>query len=333
MSGNEFEIRRYTSADAEMWNRFVERSKNGTFLFDRRYMDYHKSRFHDRSYLFFRHGKLVALLPANDQGEGILVSHAGLTYGGLVTDTSFTAEQSIDLFTQFCGFLRKEGVQKVIYKAIPWIYHRMPAEEDLYALTQVCHARLVIREISSTISFLRRKPFNESRKSGIRKAERSNIVCRECNQWEVFWHILDNNLKKRYHVHPVHTLEELCMLHKRFPDRIRLFMAYRDNKPLGGTVIYDLGQVIHTQYISATQEGKSVGALDALFDYIINKVYAERSLHELQESKSVGDIPIYFDFGKSTEKQGNFLNRSLIFQKEGFGARGVCYDTYEWTLN
>ena len=40
----------------------------------------------------------------------------------------------------------------------------------------------------------------------------------------------------------------------------------------------------------------------------------------------------YFDFGTSNRPDNNDLNDSLIFQKEGFGARAVCYDTYEWTL-
>ena len=41
----------------------------------------------------------------------------------------------------------------------------------------------------------------------------------------------------------------------------------------------------------------------------------------------------FFDFGKSTEGDGTVLNESLIYQKEGFGARGVCYDWYEWKVN
>ncbi len=43
------------------------------------------------------------------------------------------------------------------------------------------------------------------------------------------------------------------------------------------------------------------------------------------------DIP-YIDFGKSTVSDSADLNEQLIFQKEGFGARAVCYDTYEWTV-
>ena len=38
-----FEIRRYSADKADEWNAFVATSKNGTFLFDRRYMDYHSA--------------------------------------------------------------------------------------------------------------------------------------------------------------------------------------------------------------------------------------------------------------------------------------------------
>jgi hypothetical protein len=40
----------------------------------------------------------------------------------------------------------------------------------------------------------------------------------------------------------------------------------------------------------------------------------------------------YLDFGRSTEGDGSILNGGLIAQKEGFGGRAICYDTYEWTL-
>jgi len=39
-----------------------------------------------------------------------------------------------------------------------------------------------------------------------------------------------------------------------------------------------------------------------------------------------------FDFGHSTEQLGKFLNENLIFQKEGFGGRGVVYEVYKYTL-
>ena len=144
------EIRRYTSTMADEWNQFVATSKNGTFLFDRRYMDYHSDRFPDHSLVFYRKGRLYALLPATLQPTG-LISHAGLTYGGLITDYRATAADVCELFILLNDYLRQEGIGHVVYRPTPHIYHRLPAEEDLYALTQVCHARLTARDISSAI--------------------------------------------------------------------------------------------------------------------------------------------------------------------------------------
>lgn len=92
-------------------------------------------------------------------------------------------------------------------------------------------------------------------------------------------------------------------------------MSYLGDVALGGVVVYLNRETVHIQYISATAEGKKLGALDILFEELINNVFSDLK---------------FFDFGKSTEQNGTYLNGQLIFQKEGFGARGVCYDTYEW---
>ena len=312
-----FEIVRYTPADQALWNAFTARSKNGTFLFDRRFMDYHSDRFTDSSLICRRKGRVYALLPANRCGD-TLYSHQGLTYGGLIVDSKATTEATLELFRALNIWLREAGIHRVVYKALPWIYHRLPAEEDLYALTQVCHARLVAREISSTILLQHPLRFTESRKSGLRKALREGLYYKESDDMAAFWQMLDDNLTARHHTHPVHTLAELQLLHGRFPDQIRLFLVFNPaGTPVGGTLVFDKGQVIHTQYIASTYEGKAHGALDLLFDGLIHKQYAQRT---------------YLDFGKSTEQGGQLLNAPLIFQKEGFGGRGVCYDTYEWEV-
>ena len=311
-----FEIVRYTSAHHDEWNRFVAASKNGTFLFDRRFMDYHADRFEDCSLMIYRRGVLYALLPANIKGE-VLTSHGGLTYGGLVMSDKCTAKGVQEAFEAINDYLRVIAVRKVVYKAIPWIYHQQPAEEDLFALTSVCFARLIIRDISSAIISEHRLPFTESRRSGIRKAQRKGLQVRESTDFAAFWQVLNANLTKKYGVRPVHSAEELILLNSRFPDKIRLFMVFDGEQVLGGTVLFLTPQVLHTQYISATAEGKACGAIDLLFDELLHKVFATYR---------------YIDFGKSTSNDSADLNAQLIFQKEGFGARAVCYDTYEWTL-
>lgn len=310
------EIRRYRREDKELWNSFVSKARNATFLFDRNYMDYHADRFDDNSFMFYYKGKLKAVLPANVTGD-TLYSHQGLTYGGLLLDKKATVEDVLECFDSLNSWLRENGISKVVYKALPWIYQQYPSEEDLYALTWKCKAQLISRNIASTIVIDNKLKFAESRKSGIRKALSLNIEVGESNDVDGFWHVLEDNLGNRYNAKPVHTASEMKLLMSRFPNNIKLYVAKMNGEIVGGTLIYVTPQVVHTQYISASVEGKKHGALDLLFDLIINKVYANCR---------------YFDFGKSTEQGGAYLNEPLIFQKEGFGGRGVCYDWYQWEL-
>ena len=314
-----FSLERYQPGRKDEWDDVVARSRNGTFLFFRDYMDYHSDRFADHSLMFFRNGRPYALLPANATADGIWCSHQGLTYGGLVTDERATAEHVAQMMGMLNDELRHEGFKHVVYKPTPWIYHVMPAEEDLHALFHVCHARLSRRLLSSTID-LRRQPlrFDESRRSGIRKAERQGMLVEESSDFEAFWQVLTDNLNSRYHAQPVHSLQEIKLLATRFPDNIRLFVARKGNELLGGTVLYLSKNVVHTQYISATEEGRQQGALDMLFHRLLHQ-------HDFQRP--------FFDFGTSaSESHPSALQLPLIFQKEGFGARGICYDTYEWNL-
>ena len=310
-----FEIKKYSPADRTAWDQFVKTSKNGTFLFERAYMDYHSDRFTDFSLLIFRKGRLYALLPANRVAD-TLHSHQGLTYGGFVMNDRATVSDVLEMFGTVNLFLRQNGFSKVVYKAIPYIYDRIPAQEDRYALFRA-GATQIAGNISSAIYSEDRLKFTESRKSGLRKARAAGLRVTESDDLATFWNILSTNLEDKYSVKPVHTLAEISLLKSRFPKHIKLYLCLHEDTPLGGTLVYETGRVVHTQYISANLAGKNSGALDLLFDYLINKKYA--------------DIPI-FDFGQSTENSGYILNENLIFQKEGFGGRGVMYNVYEYTI-
>lgn len=311
-----FEIVRYTADKAKEWNQFVAESKNGTFLFDRHYMDYHSDRFEDYSLMFYRDGGLYALLPANRE-DNILWSHRGLTYGGIIMNAESTAARIQQLFRELNDYLRADGFIKVVYKPVPHIFHRIPSEEDIYSLFSVCDAKLIDRSISSTLILQYPLKWHRDRRYGINKAKAHDVTVDESQDLKGFWEVLTFNLKNKYDSCPVHSLEEIELLHDRFPQQIRLFTASKDGKVLGGTVLYITSTVVHTQYISANLEGKQWRVIDALFDYL---------LHECDWQQR------YFDFGTSNEEDGRILVEPLIYQKEGFGGRGICYDWYEWTL-
>ena len=147
---DDFDIRPYTPVYQPLWDAYVERARNATFLFKRAYMDYHADRFNDSSLLFFRDGRLFALLPAH-RVNNTLYSHRGLTYGGLLMDNRVTAAATCRLFVALNEWLRQRGFNKVVYKPVPWMYHRLPAEEDLYAIFGTCGAQLTQRSIGTVL--------------------------------------------------------------------------------------------------------------------------------------------------------------------------------------
>lgn len=311
-----FEIIRYTPDRADEWNRFVAQSKNGTFLFDRRYMDYHSDRFDDYSLMFYHQGRLYALLPANKKND-CLQSHMGLTYGGLVVDSRTTAALTLTLFTELNDYLRGQGFHKVLYKCIPWVYHQMAAEEDLYAIFRTSNARLVCRDLGLAIIQRSTIRWERVRRRALKRAEETGLVVEKTNDFAGFWRVLEDNLEAKYQSKPVHTLQEMELLHSRFPDNIVLYVSKLDEEILAGIVIYVSTQVVRAQYSSATPYGKQVGAIDIIYDRIINHDYSQYP---------------YFEFGTSALDHTCAINESLVFQKEGFGARAICFDRYEWTL-
>lgn len=243
-------VKRYTPENHHTWNEFVKQSRQGTFLFDRNYMDYHQDRFHDHSLMIYYKDKLYALLPANevvsDSGNKVvsdsdieislkeLVSHQGLTYGGLLTCNKMTAALTCETFEAIGNYLKQEGFSKLTYKAIPWIYHKIPSEEDLYALIHTGKASLSTREISTTIPLQNKLRFSEQRRRGIRKAKRNQLIIRQSTPEEVlaFWNILNNNLQQKYHTRPVHSNEELQLLMSRFPETSSAILFSRTRKSL-----------------------------------------------------------------------------------------------------
>lgn len=310
------QVVRYTIDKQQEWDAFVRASRNGTFLFERGYMDYHAHRFTDCSLMFYREGRLVALLPANwVEGERTVYSHQGLTYGGLVIGDELTSVRVMDVFAAMLDWMHTRlGAVRMIYKTIPYIYNRCPSEEDLYALFRH-DAVLHTRAISSVVDMAHCIPMRKGRKSSIRQARTMGLFVGESSDLAAFWQILGQVLRESHGATPVHSLEEMQLLQSRYPENIRLFAAFTpDGRMIAGTLIYEMPQLVHSQYIASSSEGKEKGAVDILYDWLINERYTGKR---------------YLDFGTSVEQGGRVLNEGLVRQKEAFGARGVVYDSYE----
>ena len=312
---NSVTVENYNSGLKEQWNGFVSKAKNGLFLFSRDYMEYHSDRFTDHSLLFSHNGQLVAVLPANID-NGVLYSHEGLTFGGVISEVNIRTSVMIKIFHSLIQHCKDLGIKEVVYKTIPYIYHSVPADEDLYALFAF-NAQLIARNVSSCIYMPEIRKFDDNRKDNIRKAKRNDIVVKESFDFESFMKIEQETLSKRHGVKPVHTVEEIKLLAGRFPNNIKLFASYKDDVMVAGVIMYESKNVAHMQYAANSKEGWNIGAQDIIEDYLINEYYREKR---------------YFDFGISTEKSGQVLNLGLIKRKENFGASAIMYDIYQINL-
>lgn len=306
----------YDESMKGLWDEFVNRSRNSTFMHRRDFIEYHGDRFQDCSLMVCADdNRPTALLPANREGQ-VLVSHAGLTYGGFITDDSTKQPQMLDIFDSVLTWLQQAGVNKLVYKTTPHIHHRIPAEEDLYAL-YLAGGKLIARDVWPVIPRELRPEFQERRGRGVSKAAKAGLEVRESDDLSTYWTLLTAVLAK-HSAAPVHSLQEITKLKGLFPGHIRLFGVFDQNKMLGGVLIFETDRVARAQYIAALEEARSTGGLDLLFHHLLNTTYR--------------DTP-YFDFGTTTTQGGAQFNRFLSDQKEGFGARSIVHDRYEIDLS
>lgn len=308
-------VEKYDPSRASEWNRLVSSSRNGTFLFNRAYMDYHADRFTDASLFILDEQVPVAVFPANQSGD-VVQSHAGLSYGGLISAGGVTAALVLQIFDRLIEYWRAEGITRVEYKAVPRIYHAEPAEEDLYALFRN-GAKLYRRDLSSTLELGRGVRLTKGRKWAINRARKLGITVERSYAFGEFMDMEAALLEKKYGVAPVHSGAEMRQLAEAFPDNILMYAAAVQNRMLAGTILYVTDTVVHAQYIAATDEGRHLCATDAVISHIIQNPPGRQR---------------FFDFGISTEEKGTRLNEGLVANKESWGARATTCDFYELCL-
>ncbi len=309
----------YNESYSNVWDNFCSQSNNATFLHTRKFINYHGNRFKDRS-LIIRDNKnqIVALFPAAEMPDdnSIIVSHPGLTYGGLITGRKTYGETCIGAFEHIAAHYSQYGYKKIIYKAIPFIYHKQPSQDDIYALFRL-QAKPFRYDLSATINLARRGEISTRRKRCLKKAQNNQLEINKNSNIDEFWEILRQNLATRHSVEPVHSIKEIKMLHDWFPNNIEFLTASnpKTSTVLAGIVLFNTNKVCHAQYITTNELGNKLSALDLLFEYAIAEA--------IEKGFS------YFDFGICTENNGNRLNQGLYDFKHEFGAGGVTYEFYE----
>jgi hypothetical protein len=276
-------------------------------------MEYHADRFTDYSLLVFDNQKLVSVIPAHLVGD-TLFSHQGLTYGGFVFSETIKLPQVIAITKSVLQYLNQNNIITFQLKLVPSIYHTTFAEEIKYALF-LAEATLIRRDCLSVITLTKPYVISKTRKEAIRRGLKNGLVIKEESKFKLFWdQILTPNLYKKHQAKPVHTVEEIMQLYQKFPENIRHFNVYHEDKIVAGTTVFVTDKVAHPQYISGNAQKNELGSLDYLYHFLIREVFQDKN---------------YFDFGISHEDNGRKINEGLLFWKESFGAKTTVQDFYE----
>lgn len=311
-------VERFEARHAAAWDALVRNARNGLFLFERAYMDYHRDRFEDLSAIVFDGDRAVAAMPASiDRATGEVTSHGGLTFGGMVVARSLRTTEALAAIDLVLTAFRSWGGQSLTVRLLPPFLESYPSAELSHHLWLRGFA-LVRRDLSSAIPLADPLPINGSKAQAVAKARKAGLAVGE-GALKPFHQLLTEVLGDRHATAPVHSLAELQRLTAAFPERIRLHcVTGSDGAMLAGVLVYRYPTAWHTQYMAASPEGRALGALDLIVATLI------------EEARGAGAT--WLSFGASTTDGGRSLNEGLLWQKESFGARSVVHDTMHGPL-
>lgn len=298
----------FQSADRHEWDHFVAGSANGGLLHTRRFLDHHGARFRDISLVFrdARKGSLVGVMPivAARDGAPVAISHAGSSFGGLVTqrpDPLATAE----MFVRGSRRLQDAGFKALVVVTHPTIFHRQPDDSDQLFLTLA--GRVVELHLWSVIQLHSRTLIGPKRWA--RSARRAGLTMRQSAapaDYRRFYDVLASNLAERHQRTPLHSFDEVMDLTDRLGASARLIVASADAEMLAATWIWDYENgVWHSQYVCATSEGRRRYAVDALI------------LHCTELARDSGQR--IYSLGRNTLSDGWRVNEGLLEFKKGLG--------------
>lgn len=311
----------YTDNDAAAWDDLCRRAHMGTFLHTRAFMDHFGSRFADRSVVFEGPaGRLLGVLAAavDPAEDGTVCSHPGLTYAGVVHAGDLRGPAMLEALEAASRLWAGDGRRALMYKAVPHIYHRAPAQDDLYALFRL-GAQRARCDLSAAIDLQYRLAISSRRARCLRRARQANLQLQDGPEHvESLWPVLSENLARKHGAKATHDAEEMTALANRFPEAITVHVALAESAIVAGAVLFHTPGVAHAQYIACNQSGQELSALDALFEACI------------EQARSRGAR--WFDFGISNVERGRVLNEGLYRFKTEFGAGGVVHEFYRWTF-
>lgn len=315
-------VKKYTETHREEWEEMVRRAPAGTLYHRRDFLDYHPSdRFEEHSLLFYYKGEnLLGVLPlAYDRSDGVLArSPFGGSYGGLVLSEGCPFRYVNRIVESAMEYLRSNGVDRVRIRPTPREQCHTPSAYQEFSYRY--HGfEIADQEVTSVIDLSRfdDDPFDiyESRcRRAVRKAKKEGLTVKaDTDDWGMFHGILTDTLD-RHGKKPTHSLRDLRSLYDLVPNRIRLSLAYLDDTPVAGIMVFLLNETTACIYYNCHKtDYREYNPVNLLIDNEIR--WANKNGYR------------YVDQGTSIEN--DYWNDGLVKFKESFGASGHFRTVYK----
>jgi hypothetical protein len=308
-----------TPEHSTAWNSFVEASNNGTVFHRLDFLDYHpKGRFTFHNLLFYKGEELIAVLPGGLCGD-MFKSPMGASFGGFVTGARIGLQDADAIVKAFIRYCAANHIKEVYLTPPMQIYAGTLNESIEYAM-HYNHFIVLSSLFSSVIDFsvVRSKDdLSRNTRHKINKAINKGVVVEENRKYDEFYPILLKN-KEKFGVTPTHTLDELKKIDKLLPGMMTLFMAYFENRPIAGELLFTCNkQCVLNFYTMHLYDFHNLFPVNYLIEHSI-RWCCRKGLR-------------YFDYGVSADTfsiDPMEPSWSLIEFKESMGANGCQRKTY-----
>lgn len=234
------------------WDNFLKDTINGTMFHKLSFLKYHPpNKFNFNHLVFSKDANIYSVLPGaiDYNKERTFKSPAGASFGSFAyKDISYKeARQIVNAFIDYC---KDENISKIELTFPPYPYFQITNRNIEYELLR----RGLKYDMHShdSIINLNKIKNNQNTISGnfrraVKKAGKSGVIIQESEDYESFYPILEENLKK-HGVKPTHTLEELKKIKELVPENLKLLLAEIDGRIVGGTHLFLCNQYVYLAF-------------------------------------------------------------------------------------
>jgi hypothetical protein len=317
----------------EVWDSFVLNSMNGTVFHQQQFLAYHaEGKFSFEHLMFFQGGRLVALLPGGaSRDRESYESPLGSSYGSFVVE-DISADTALSIVEAFTAYLKERGFKRTFLTSAPVIYQPILTQNLEFALLYkgffyqrhyISHAIDLTPEgnpfdrFQPTARKFIRRTYKQYPDVTIREVKRDQME----EGLRLFYPILLEN-KAKYNAKPTHDLEELLRLNALLPDLMKLFLVYKGDQPIAGSLLFIANKrVAVIFYHMLYYEYKDLRPIYLLMDQVTNW------------GKTNGLSFIDIGVSQDTSDENPMTPAlSLIRFKEKFDSRGVLRSTLSLEL-